>query len=135
MLDFVKTQFELIVFFLLLPTTILSVAVAIVTIRSQWRGFLEAIGVKFMLTAIYRRKSDGKELKARDLWQQSESLRVLKTGLGSQVGYYAHEAGFLNDPVRIGGTFWCREYEMVIEVKDLTKGPVGPSWYTEEKKS
>lgn len=130
LLIFIKEHFELVVFFLLVPTTLLSTAVAIITIRAQWRSFLEAVGVKFFLTIKYTRRKDGKVLDARDLWEGTEPLRVLRAGIGSQAkGYYVKGAEYKTDPKRCGGTFWNREFEAIVMVDDLTRGPVGPSYF------
>lgn len=99
-----------------LPVKILQIVIALITLGALWRQFLEALGFQFFLTNVYTRREDGATIEVRDLWESSESIRVLKLGLASQAGYRANKAES-DYCVESSSKF---EYRMVVMVDDLT---------------
>jgi len=114
------------------PYTFLAVVVALVTLGALWRQFIEALGGQYYLTCIYKRKEDGAEYEARDLWESCEPLRVLKAGLASQQGLFV--VGAATDYKLEKTSFF--EYKLVVNVDDLTqrgKGSVFPDLPKKDK--
>ena len=114
--------------FCLLPLALIGAVAGIVTVGALWRPCLEALGCNYYLTVRYVQRGSGKLLEARDLWESCEPLRVLKTGICSQVlGGFVQ--GIETDyKVEKLGRF---EYLLVCEVSDITEGPRGPSMFEE----
>ena len=114
--------------FCLLPLTLVGVAAGLITVGALWRPCLESLGFNYYLTVRYVQKSSGKSLEARDLWESCEPLRVLKTGICSQVlGGFAR--GVETDyKVQKLSRF---EYLLICKVEDITEGPRGPSMFVD----
>lgn len=112
--------------FALLPLTLTGVAAGLITVGALWRPCLESLGYKHYLTVRYVQRGSGKKLEGRDLWESNEPLRVLKTGICSQVlGGFAK--GVTTDyKVTKLSRF---EYLLICEVTDITEGPRGPSMF------
>lgn len=103
--------------FALLPLTLVGVAAGLVTIKALWRPCMEELGYQYFLTVRYVQQESGKSVDARDLWVSCESIRVLKTGMASQVlGAFVVSASSDYTVTKIGR----REYLMIVEVKDMT---------------
>lgn len=103
--------------FCLLPLTLVGVMAGLITVGALWRPCLESLGFNYFLTVRYVQKGSGKSLEARDLWESCEPLRVLKTGICSQVlgGFVV---GITTDyKVEKLSRF---EYLLVCEVEDIT---------------
>ena len=112
--------------FALLPLTLIGVVAGLVTVGALWRPCMEALGLNYFLTVRYVQKGSGKSLEARDLWESNEPLRVLKTGICSQVlGGFAKEIKTDYKVQKIGRF----EYLLICEVSDITEGPRGPSMF------
>lgn len=112
--------------FALLPLTLIGVGAGLVTIKALWRPCLESLGFNHYLTVRYVQRGSGKQLEARDLWESCEPLRVLKTGICSQVLGGFVQGVSTDYKVEKVGRF---EYLLVVHVSDITKGPRGPSMF------
>lgn len=112
--------------FALLPLTLIGVGAGLVTIKALWRPCLESLGFNHYLTVRYVQRGTGKILEARDLWESCEPLRVLKTGICSQVlGGFAKGVTTEYKVEKLSRF----EYLLVCQVDDITEGPRGPSMF------